>query len=65
LINSLSIAQFKLVLLDRTWDLVVILFGDSVGAIGVVIVISVHGGRDVVLVKRVVRFVGARIDLFS
>ena len=47
------------------------MFGDSVGAVGVVMLISVHGGRVVVVVvvvvlaKRVVRLVGARIDLFS
>jgi hypothetical protein len=58
IISSVSIEQFKLVLFDRTCDLVVILFGDSG-----VILISAHGGRF--CVKRVLRFVGTRIDLFS
>ena len=41
------------------------MFGDSAGVAGVVILISAHGGRLVVFVKRAVRFVGARVDLFS
>ena len=65
LMISVSTPQFKLVLLERTWDLVVILFGDSPGPVGVLIVISVQAGREVVFVRRVLRFVGARIDLFS
>ena len=58
----MSREQFKFVLLDRTCDRVVILFGDSDDGTGVTVT-SVHGGR--VFVTRVLRFVVARIDLFS
>ena len=62
LLISVSIDEFKLVLLDRTCDRVVILFGDSDDDIGVILM-SAQGGRGFVM--RVVRFVGARMDLFS
>lgn len=64
-IISGSTVQLRLVLFERTWERVVILFGDSAEVTGVVAVKSVHDGREFNFATRVFRLVGARIDLFS